>query len=105
MNKKISDNESYKKLREEIQGFDSVSKLYKFAKLFGFKDENLEESFNQLPKFKEKIKQLSEAPDLFNSFYAEKGWIAHENMNVNLMNECIKLANENKIEEGGKQTC
>ncbi len=100
MNKKISDNESYKKLREEMQGLDSFSKLYRFAKLFGFKDEKLEETFKQLPDFKKKLKQLSEAPDLFNNYYAEKGWIAHESMNADLMNECIKLAKENKIEEG-----
>lgn len=100
MNRKISDNESYKKLREEMQGFESISKIYRFAKLFGFKDEKLEESFKQLPEFKEKLKMLSEAPDLFNSFYAEKGWIAHESMNSDLMDECIKLAKENKIDEG-----
>lgn len=100
MNKKISDNESYKNLREQIQGFDSFFKLYKFARLFGFKDDKLEESFRQLPEFKKKLKTLSKAPDLFNSFYAEKGWIAHESMNANLMDECIKLAKENKIEDG-----
>ncbi len=100
MSRKISDNESYKKLREEMQGFDSFSKIYRFAKLFGFKDDKLEESFKQLPEFKEKLKLLSEAPDLFNSYYAEKGWIAHESMNSDLMDECIKLAKNNKTEEG-----
>lgn len=100
MNRKISDNESYKKLREEMQGFESISKIYRFVKLFGFKDEKLEESFKQLPEFKEKLKMLSEAPDLFNSFYAEKGWIAHENMNNDLMDECIKLAKANNISGG-----
>jgi len=102
MNKKISDNESYKKLREEIEEFNSISKIYKIAKLFGFKDEKLEESFKQLPELKKQIKSLSEIPDLFNEFYAERGWIAHENMNSDLMNECIKLAKGNKIEEGEK---
>lgn len=100
MNKKISDNESYKNLREEMQVFDSFPKTYRFVKLIGFKDEKLEESFKQLPEFKEKLKQLSEAPDLFNSFYAEKGWIAHESMNADLMNECIKLAIDNNTEKG-----
>lgn len=100
MNKKISDNESYKNLREEMQVFDSFPKIYRFVKLIGFKDEKLEESFKQLPEFKEKLKQLSEAPDLFNSFYAEKGWIAHESMNADLMNECIKLAIDNNTEKG-----
>ena len=61
MNKKISDNESYKNLREEMQVFDSFSKIYRFVKLIGFKDEKLEESFKQLPEFKEKLKQRSGA--------------------------------------------
>jgi hypothetical protein len=103
MDNKISDNESYNNLREKMQGFDSFFHFYRFAKLFGFKDEKLEESFKQLPEFKNNLKQLSEAPDLFNSFYAEKGWIAHENMNAILMDECIRLAKENKIEEGEKK--
>lgn len=100
MEKKISDNESYNKLREEIHGFDAFSKIYRLVKLFGFKDDNLEELFKQLPEFKENLELLSEGPDLFNSFYAPKGWIAHEDMNSDLMKECIKLAKNKNLEEG-----
>ncbi|MCI1640292.1 MAG: hypothetical protein LKI42_03330 [Bacteroidales bacterium] len=100
MSGKISDNESYINLRKDIQGFEAFSKLYKFLKLFGFKNNGLEEVLKKIPEFKNQIKLLSEAPDLFNKYYAKKGWIAYELMNSDLMNKCISLAKENKIGEG-----
>jgi hypothetical protein len=40
MNKKISDNESYKKLREEMPGFVTFSNLYRLQNYLGSKIKN-----------------------------------------------------------------
>lgn len=99
MQKKIAENKSYKKLREQVYGFSAIAKLYKLAKLFGFKDLKLEEEFKQLPDLKKQLKELTETPDLFNSYFSDRGWIAHESMNSTLIKDCLKLAKENKVDE------
>ena len=97
MSNKISENHSCNELKEQIHGFESFEKIYKLAKLFGHKDSKLEETFMEMKELKRNILELAESPDLFNKYFAEKGWIAHENMNSDLMLECIKLASEGKI--------
>jgi len=100
MAKKISDNPTYAALREKGNFLGGMNKIYKVAKFFGYKNSELERIFRQASEIKEQIMKLIEIPDLFNGYYAFKGWIAYESMNRPLMEECIALAKAGKTEEG-----
>jgi len=95
--KNIYNTGSYKKLRDSINGANSL-KL--FMEIFGGEKLNTNEAFKQLPELKDKIEHLTQLPDAFNNFYKSKGLIAHETMNSTLMEEAINLGRNNKIEEG-----
>jgi len=44
---KIENLPSYSKLRQEIEGADSLRKFVKFLSVFGFKDKGLNETLNK----------------------------------------------------------
>lgn len=100
MTKKISDNPTYINLREKSNFLSLMNKIYKVIRLLAYKNSDLEQIFQQALELKEQIIKLSEKPDLFNDYYAFKGWIAYESMNATLMEECISLAKAGKIEKG-----
>ncbi len=52
------------------------------------------ENFDDLGK---QFEELSKSPDIFNHYFSERGWIAHESGNHDLIMECIKLAEEDNI--------
>lgn len=100
---KIENLPSYSKLRQEIEGADSLRKFVKFLSVFGFKDKGLNETLNKIPDFKKQIIHLSTLPDKFNKHFAQSGWIAHESMNSDLMEKAVQLAESGKIEEAKQE--
>lgn len=102
MTKKIADNPTYKDLREKSNFLSLAGKIYKVLKLLGYKNSELGQIFQQAAELKEQMIELSEEPDLFNSYYAPKGWIAYESMNSKLMEGCVSLAKDGRINEGEK---
>jgi len=99
MSEKISNNQTYKELKNQAIGFSVIAKLYKLSKLFGYKNKKLDEVFDKLPELKKKLKELSEAPDAFNKYFSDRGWIAFESMNSDLLIKCVNMAKSNDIEK------
>lgn len=97
-NEKIENNSSYKKLKKELEGADTLHKVAKFFSFFGLKSQSLNEAFSQLPDLKKQFELLSQSPDKFNNHFAQRGWIAHESMNSDLMLTSIELADKALIE-------
>lgn len=102
MNERIEDNPSFSKMKKDMEGFNAIKKVYKFLRLFGLKSKSLDEAFSKFPDLKNQFKELSETPDKFNKYFSEKGWIAHESMNHDLMKDAIALAEQNKSHEAEK---
>ncbi|WP_088656334.1 hypothetical protein [Geofilum rhodophaeum] len=100
---KIENIPSYSKLRNEIEGADSLRKFVKFISFFGFKDKGLNETLDKIPDFKKQIIHLSTLPDKFNKIFAQSGWIAHESMNSDLMEKAVGLAESGKIVEANHE--
>ena len=96
-NKKIQDNPSYAKMREEMKGFSTLSN---FIGLFGLGGKQWKEVKKQFPELKNQLEELSTTPDKFNEYYAQRGWVAHESINFDSMKKAVKFAESGKIEEG-----
>ena len=96
-NKKIQDNPSYAKMREEMKGFSTLSN---FIGLFGLGGKQWKEVKKQFPELKNQLEKLSTTPDKFNEYYAQRGWVAHESINFDSMKKAVKFAESGKIEEG-----
>src|SRR5690606_748858 len=57
----------------------------------------LEKILTQLDDIKKQHEISSKAPDKFNHYFATRGWIAHESMNLDLMLACIELAEKGQV--------
>lgn len=95
---RIEDNPSYKKFKKELEGAEALHKVTKFFSFLGLKNKSLNEAFSTLPNMKKQLELLSKSPDKFNDHYAQRGWIAHESMNSDLMLTSIELADKGLIE-------
>ena len=68
--------------------------------LFGlFPRSKVQDLRTQLKDMKDMFDTLVKIPDEFNSFFAERGWIAYERMNIEVMRDCVSLAKQDKLEE------
>jgi len=97
--KKIKDNYSFKEMDMNVQGFTDMQALYSVSQQLGYVNSELDDSFKQFDEVKRKYKMLKIIPDRFNDFFAKKGWIAYESLNFDLMEKCVKLAEEGKPKE------
>ena len=98
MNGRIEDNPSHKKLKKELEGAETLSKLTELFSLFEHNSKELKEAFEPLSDMQKQFELISKSPDKFNDNFAHRGWIAHESMNHNLMLTCIEFAEKGLIE-------
>ena len=90
-NAPIKDNPSTKQLKGEMA---IASVILKTCKLFGMK-------YDDMPDIKAMRKQLDDLaklPDEFNTFFADKGWIAYESFHVPTMQVAIELMKQGDAE-------
>lgn len=97
-NDRIENNPSYKKFKKDLEGAEAIHNVAKFFSFFGLKNKPLDEAFSTLPDMKKQLELLSKSPDKFNDHYAQRGWIAHESMNSDLMLTSIELADKGLID-------
>lgn len=97
-NDKIENNPSYTKFKKDLEGAEAIHNIAKFFSFFGLKNKELDEAFSTLPDMRKQLELLSKGPDKFNDYYAQRGWIAHESMNSDLMLTSIELADNGLIE-------
>ncbi len=102
-NEKIENNPSYKKFKKDLEGAEAIHNVTNFFSFFGLKSKSLNEAFSQLPDLKKQFELLSKSPDKFNDYFAQRGWIAHESMNSDLMLTSIELADKGLIDVAEKE--
>ncbi len=100
---KISDNPSYAKLRTDVLGFSMLSRLLKIFSVFGSKDDKLENALSALPELKKQTEHFLHLPDRFNEHFSKSGWIAHESMNMPLMEKAIELADKDQSNKAANE--
>lgn len=87
----ISDNPSYTELLNKVKGMKQVLNLLPV---------NNTELRYKLSDIEKQINDIRFTPDRFNQYYSELGWIAYESMNSDLMRNAVKLAEDNKRNDG-----
>ncbi|MED3880586.1 hypothetical protein [Priestia megaterium] len=92
----IKDNYTFKEMQHTAQG---LKDMYSLAKILGLKDENLEKKFKGNDSLFKQFEEMAQIPDKFNNFFSERGWIAYETLNFDLMKKCVGLAENGKIDE------
>lgn len=96
---KISNNPSYSKLQTDVTGFSMLGRIIKIFAFFGPKNFELKDALSKLPELKKQTEHFLQLPDKFNEHFSKFGWIAHESMNISLMEKAINLADENNFEQ------
>lgn len=91
-NNRIEDNHSNKKFKKEFEGMEALQQLLELIPLDETGKEELEKLFSAIPGMKKEFELLSKSADRFNDHFSERGWIAHESMNSDLMLNSIELA-------------
>ena len=96
---RIEDIHSYKKIRKDIKGFKALSSLAKFASLLGLVDKEQLKGLEKINEIEEQMNELSKLPDEFNDYFSDKGWIAYESMNTNVIKSAIQFAKQGEEEK------
>lgn len=94
---KIENNPSHQKFRKNLDGAKALKKVVSIFSPFSRTAKNLVNTLGELDSLEKQFNVISKSPDLFNQYFSESGWIAHESMNHDLMLECIELAKQNDI--------
>ncbi|AZA57104.1 hypothetical protein [Chryseobacterium shandongense] len=97
MSDKIEDNSSFEEFRNNLKGGRSVKNIISFLAPFSKNAKNMLDAFENFDDLENQFMELSKSPDIFNHYFSERGWIAHESGNHDLIMECIKLAEEDNI--------
>lgn len=88
----IKDNPSTKKLKDEM---NSMSALLSIGKFFGMAaDDNI----LKLKGIQKQLDEISKCPDEFNTFFADKGWIAYETFSFTTMQKAVDLMKQGDAE-------
>ncbi len=99
MNDKIENNPSFQEFSNNLKGAKAIKQFASFLSLFSSTAKDISNSFDGFEDMEKQFHLLSKGPDVFNQYFCELGWIAHESMNHELMTRCIDLAKDNNIEQ------
>jgi len=99
MDDKIENNPSFQELGKNIKGAKAIKQIASVLAPFNKTAKNISNSLDGFDDLEKQFNELSKSPDLFNHYFSELGWIAHESMNQDLMLECIEFASKNEINE------
>lgn len=97
MDDKIENNPSFREFGKNIKGAKAIKNIASLIAPFSKTARNISNSFEGFDDLEKQFNKISKSPDLFNSYFSDLGWIAHESMNHDLMLECIELAKNNAI--------
>jgi len=97
--KRIKDIPRYKKLQENIEGAKALQNIYNIAKLFGYKNEDLEKAYEKFSDLEKDTITFINLPDKFNDVFGDLGWIAFESMDSIIMEDALSIAEKEGLEE------
>lgn len=99
----ILDNYSFKELDAAFMGVKGFKFIFEIAKNFGYRNLKLDESFKNIEKDSLNYKKLKDTLSKFNQYFVEKGWIAFESLNKELMETCVKFAEQGNLKRAEEE--
>ncbi len=92
----IRDIASIQKIINDLKTVKSLKRampfLRPFLKLLGVKVEQIDEELDKLDEFERSINELANIPDRFNDFFADRGWVIYELMNLEVAKYLLNFA-------------
>lgn len=99
MNEKLSQNPSFKKFEQQLQGFEFLNNILPLLSNSGFADEYIVNEINKIPELRQAFNELSNFPEKFNSLLSPRGWIAYESMNFEVIKETVEIAERGDLDK------
>ena len=96
---KYSEFETIKHFEEMIRGMKLILRINKGLRFVGLGSSKIEEQEIKLKDLENNLKELKETPQKFNDIFSERGWIAYDGLNHNLMIEMIKTYESEGMEK------
>ncbi len=99
----IRDQPQYKKMETELKAFRSLKWIRPFLYLFGPKGWKAAKEIKRIMKeqlgpIQEQFESLRNLPDRFNDTFRKVGWIATDDLNVEVMGKAIQIYSEEGLE-------
>ena len=91
MGNKIQDNDSINELGKIIKTTRVLNPILKFLKV---------DSGIDINKITNEYTDLLTLNDDFNMYYHDRGWIAHESLNIDVLRFCVSVAEDGNIDRG-----
>jgi hypothetical protein len=102
----IRDIPRHREAIEQARGLQSLRSampiLRPVLKLFKVDTESMDESFGKIDDLVRRMDELVAMPDRFNEFFAQTGWIAYDDLNVDVAKAAVEAA-ENGDFDGAEQ--
>ncbi|CAN5820491.1 hypothetical protein BH23CHL2_BH23CHL2_24240 [soil metagenome] len=96
----IRDNPSFRETEQTVRAFAAMAKLRPLFRYLGKSGRSVAEALDAVPGLQHQFEALAAAPDAFNARFRERGWIAYEAMNHEVMQHAIELADAGDFDAG-----
>jgi hypothetical protein len=97
---RIASNPSLRELTDSAEQAKAIALFCELAKKAGLKTPSFDKILEGAPGLLKTTEELTELPDVFNAYFADRGWIAHESMNVELAKSAVQAAQLGDAEKG-----
>ncbi|MGE5517146.1 MAG: hypothetical protein ACM31D_15175 [Bacteroidota bacterium] len=97
--RRIADSPHFAELDAMAKGLEAVSRVLPLLSFFRLFKGDMAEVRAQLDDISAQRDDILYLPDRFNDHFADRGWIAHETMNLELMRRSVDLADQGQIEK------
>lgn len=95
---RIADSPHLAELDAMVKGLEAVSRVLPVLSFFRLFKGDMAEVRAQLNDISAQRDDILHLPDRFNDHFADRGWVAHETLNMDLMRRAIDLADQGQIE-------
>lgn len=97
---RIAANPSLQELADSAEEAKAIGLFCDLAKKAGLNSPSFDKVLEAAPGLSEKMDELVKLPDAFNFHFADRGWIAHESMNVELAKSAVEAAQLGDVKKG-----
>ncbi len=90
---------SVEKTIEQAEAVAALAKLAPFVRLMGPRGRKIADALTGAVDIVPEIRELASLPDRFNAALGDRGWIAYDRLDVNVMRRAIELTERGRVED------
>ncbi len=91
--------ETIRYIEEQIAGFEAILRVNSLLRVIGLSSKKIQEQKRKIAELKAQLKVIKETPTKFNRIFSDRGWVAYDSLNHQLMIEMIQLSETDSIEK------